>query len=168
MAEWQAGKGTTALGVIGTTLGGIALAANGGLGILGNGLGLGYNMGYGGYNMCGDNTPVNRYELNMTQVIGDKNAEIAYLKAQDEVDKKLVNVYQNLDGRINNINSELRDIAVYQATNTATISCLGQQVNGIQAVLGSITKTVVPNTSVCPGWGDVTITPATATTTPAG
>lgn len=164
MAEWQAGKGTTALGVIGTTLGGLALAANGGLGILGNGLG----MGYGGYNMFGDGAPVNRYELNMAQVIGDKNAEIAYLKAQDEVDKKLVNVYQNLDGRINNINSELRDIAVYQATNTATISCLGQQVNGIQAVLGSITKTVVPNTSVCPGWGDVTITPATTTTTPAG
>lgn len=38
------------------------------------------------------------------------------------------------------------------------VSCLAQTVN-------SITKTVVPNTSVCPGWGNVTVTPATTTTT---
>ena len=31
--------------------------------------------------------------------------------------------------------------------------------------LMGLTKLVVPNTSVCPGWGNVTITPATTTTT---
>jgi hypothetical protein len=33
------------------------------------------------------------------------------------------------------------------------------------AQLYSLTKLVVPNTSVCPGWGTVTITPAAAPTT---
>lgn len=30
----------------------------------------------------------------------------------------------------------------------------------IGRMLDSVTKVVVPNTSVCPGWGDVTVTPA--------
>jgi hypothetical protein len=35
----------------------------------------------------------------------------------------------------------------------------------MQYVLGNITKVVVPNTSVCPGWGAYTVAPAGATTT---
>lgn len=42
-----------------------------------------------------------------------------------------------------------------------TVSCIQGQI----AQLQSLTKLVVPNTSVCPGWGNVTITPAAATTT---
>ena len=49
--------------------------------------------------------------------------------------------------------------AVYNGVNTATIQCLQGQV----AQLMSLTKLVVPNGSVCPGWGNVTITPATTT-----
>ena len=57
-----------------------------------------------------------------------------------------------------------RITSIYNGTNTAIISCMQQQI----AALQSLTKLVVPNTSVCPGWGNVTITPATAaTTTPA-
>ena len=43
------------------------------------------------------------------------------------------------------------------AANSAAIACLQNTVAGI-------TKIVVPNSSICPGWGNVTITPATATT----
>ena len=50
--------------------------------------------------------------------------------------------------------------AVYNGTNTAALTCLQSQV----AQLYGLTKLVVPNTSVCPGWGNVTITPATTTT----
>jgi hypothetical protein len=32
----------------------------------------------------------------------------------------------------------------------------------LQTTVANITKTVIPNSSVCPGWGDVTITPAAA------
>ena len=54
--------------------------------------------------------------------------------------------------------------AVYNGTMNATIGCIQNQV----AQLLGLTKLVVPNTSVCPGWGNATITPAaTTTTTPA-
>lgn len=45
----------------------------------------------------------------------------------------------------------------YNATNSANLACLQSQV----AQLQGMTKLVVPNTSVCPGWGAVTITPST-------
>ena len=72
--------------------------------------------------------------------------------------------------QINNLAAEVRankdeqdqinlQQAVYNGTNTATISCIQQQI----AALQSLTKLVVPNTSVCPGWGNVTITPAATT-----
>ena len=63
--------------------------------------------------------------------------------------------------QINALQAQLAQQAVYNATNTATIGCIQNQVNQL---LG-LTKLVVPNTSVCPGWGNVTITPATTTTT---
>jgi hypothetical protein len=51
--------------------------------------------------------------------------------------------------------------AVYNGTNTAALNCMQGQI----AQLYSLTKLIVPNTSICPGWGNVTITPAAAPTT---
>lgn len=133
-----AGKGTTALGVVGTVLGSIGTA-----GVLGGGNLFGLDS-----NQSGDNAPVNRYEL-----------------AQESKIVKLNDLKNYVDCKFDKVNGELRDIAVYQATNTATISCLGQQINGIQAVLGSITKTIVPNSAICPGWGNVTVAPEAAAAT---
>lgn len=47
------------------------------------------------------------------------------------------------------------------------ITALAGTVNCLQNYVNGITKVVVPNTAVCPGWGNVTITPATTTTSPA-
>lgn len=150
-----AGKGTTALGVVGTVLGSIGTA-----GVLGGGnlFGLGGNQG-------GDNAPVNRYELAQESKIAKLEADIALRDANIYNDQKLNDLKNYVDCKFDKVNGELRDIAVYQATNTATISCLGQQVNGIQAVLGSITKTIVPNSAICPGWGNVTVAPEAAAAT---
>ena len=41
----------------------------------------------------------------------------------------------------------------------ATVSCIKGQIDQLY----SLTKLVVPNASVCPGWGNVTITPASST-----
>ena len=57
MAEYVAGRGVQALGIIGTVLGSLGVAGNGGIGLLNGG------MANGG--CCSENTPVNRYELNM-------------------------------------------------------------------------------------------------------
>ena len=57
------------------------------------------------------------------------------------------------------VNATLATQAVYNATQTAAINCMQGQISQ----LFGLTKLVVPNTSVCPGWGNVTITPNTTT-----
>ena len=147
-------------GIIGASLG----LLNGGLGnILG---GMGCNNG-----MCSENTPVNRYELDMTRTLANKDMEIAYWRGQDETNRKISDTYANLETQINNLAREVRcnkdeqnginlNQAVFNGTSTAAMNCMQGQI----AQLFSLTKLVVPNTSVCPGWGDITITPATTPT----
>ena len=160
MAEYVAGRGTTALGIIGTVLGSIGTVGSGGLGLL--------NGGTGG---CSENTMVNRYEMNMQRELSQKEAEIAYLNGQNETNRKLTEVYTNLEGQINGLRDTVyrnRDEqncinnqqSVYNGVNTATISCLQNQVN----TLMGLTRTVIGNDSICPGWGNVTVTPSTTTT----
>ena len=57
-------------------------------------------------------------------------------------------VKANVDGEIKRIDRTLCEQAVYNATQTGAISCIQGQI----AQLQSLTKLVVPNTSVCPGY----------------
>lgn len=154
MAEF-ASKGVAGsglgLGIAGTALG----LLNGGLG---NILGTGYNNNCG----CSENMMVNRYELNQESKIAKLETEVALRDANIFTDQKIAEVYERLDAKIRGVEAGLNAQAVYNATNTATINCIQGQV----AQLFGLTKLVVPNTSVCPGWGNVTITPSTTTTTP--
>lgn len=124
--------------------------------------GLGNVLGTG-YNNCGcsENTHVSRYELSQENRIAKLETEVALRDANIFTDQKIAEVYEKLDGRIRGVEAGLNAQAVYNATNTATINCIEGQV----AQLFSLTKLVVPNSSVCPGWGNVTITPSTTTTT---
>jgi hypothetical protein len=83
------------------------------------------------------------------------------LESNIYVDSKIADVYERLNTKIGGIEAQLCQQAVYNATNTATINCMSGQI----ATLMSLTKTVVPNSSICPGWGNVTVTPSTTTTT---
>ncbi|MDE6902031.1 MAG: hypothetical protein K2P22_04745 [Lachnospiraceae bacterium] len=159
-------------GVAGSGLGlGIAGTALGLLNGLGGMAGLAANAA--GCNSCGgccsENTPVSRYEMNQAQTIAAKDAEIGLLKADKYTDQKLSEVTAYLMGQIKDLSNEVRankdeqagvnmQQAVYNATNTAAISCLQNQV----AALQGLTKLVIPNSSVCPGWGAVKVTPETA------
>lgn len=152
MAEF-ASKGVAGsglgLGIAGTALG----VLNGGLGnILG-----GWNNNCG----CSENMMVNRYELQQESRIAKLETEVALRDANIFTDQKIADVYERLDAKIRGVEAGLNAQAVYNATNTATINCIQGQV----AQLFGLTKLVVPNTSVCPGWGNVTITPSTTTTT---
>mgnify|MGYP000249438344 CR=1 FL=1 len=157
------GKANAALttGIIGT--------AGFGAQLLGNLLG-GWGMAPAA--MCSENTPVTRYTLDQQNTISEKNMEIAYWRGQDETNRKISESYSKLENRLIGLAAEVRankdeqvainmQQAVYNGTNTATISCIQNQVNQL---LG-LTKLVVPNASVCPGWGaaKVTVEPATAT-----
>lgn len=155
-----------ATGIIGTTLG----VLNGGLG---NVIG-GMDCNAVANQCCSENALVNRYEATLMQELSAKENENALLRADKYIDQKIVEAYKDLQGQINAVAGEVRankdaqqainmQQAVYNGTNTATINCIEQQI----AQLQGLTKLVVPNTSVCPGWGNVTITPAASTTTPA-
>lgn len=139
------------LGIAGTALG----LLNGGLGnILGTGWnGNGWNGGCG----CSENTPVNRYELNLTSELAAKDGKIALLESNVYTDQKIVDAYTALNGQINALAAEVRankdaqnginlQQAVYNGTNTAALNCLQGQV----AQLYSLTKLVVPATNICP------------------
>lgn len=170
---------------LGTGIGGLALGLlnNGGLGNLlgGNNCGCG-TMPYvqpamahpavhamGG--CCSENTMINRYEAGLQQEIAAKDARIGLLESNIYTDQKLADVYERLntkiEDRIAGVNcridgayAQLNQQAVMNATITANMGCMAQQI----AQLQGLTRLVVPNTSVCPGWGNVTITPAAATT----
>lgn len=166
-------------GMAGTALGlGIGSAvlsvANGGLGNLFGGWGANpaavAAMAAGA--ACSENTGVNRYELDQQQTIANQSMEIAYWRGQDETNRKITDSYARMESRYNDLAAEVRankaeqdavnlQQAVYNGTNTAAVGCIQNQVSQLL----SLTKLVVPNGSVSPGWGNATVTVSTGTTT---
>lgn len=112
--------------------------------------------GWNGEGCCSENTPVNRYELNLVSTIGAKDARIGLLESQVYTDQKLVDVVKDYTGQINALAAEVRankdaqsainlQQATLNATQTATISCMSQQI----AQLQSLAQLVVPSRNVC-------------------
>ena len=151
---------TRGIAIGGLTTGVIATA----LSVLNGGIG-GVAGGWGNCNgaaaVCSENMGVNRYELSMQKEITNRDMEIAYLKGRDAAKTDSLELYRYVDGRFTAIERELADQRVYNATNTAAMNCMGGQI----AQLYSLTKLVVPNGSICPGWGDVTVSITPTTTT---
>lgn len=154
MAEF-ASKGVAGAG-LGLGISGTALALlNGGLGnLLGGGCNGWNNMHNCG---CSENNLVNRYELGQESRISKLESEIALRDANIYNDQKLLELYKYIDGKFEGVNATLGAQAVWNATQTATMNCMSGQINQ----LFGLTKLVVPNTSVCPGWGNITISPTT-------
>lgn len=152
MAEF-ASKGVAGsglgLGIAGTALG----VMNGGW--LNNIFGNGRNAA------CIEDSTVNRYELGLQQRIAALESGIALRDANIYNDSKILETYKYIDGKLEAINTKLCEQAVFNATQTAAMNCMGGQI----AQLYGLTKLVIPNGSVCPGWGNVTVTPATTPTT---
>lgn len=126
-----------------------------GLGIAGTALGLMNNGGFGGLfsgwgNGCGcsENMPVNRYELNQEQRISELQSQVALRDANTYGDQKMLEMYKYFDGKFARMEKEICDQKVYNAANTATVGCIANQVNQLFA----LTKLVIPNSSICPGW----------------
>jgi hypothetical protein len=107
----------------------------------------------------------NNVQCNDTRTISALESEIAMLKAEKYTDSVGTGVYAELNKKYTELAQFIAALdkqnAVFEAINTEKINCLSNRVSSIEA----LTKLVVPNSSVCPGWGNVTITPAAATTT---
>jgi hypothetical protein len=79
--------------------------------------------------------------------LAEKDARIAQLSAELDTDRKLIQVWDNLNTK-------------REATDK-DVATLKAKCDYMQYILGNITKVVVPNTAVCPGWGAVTVAPET-------
>ena len=113
--EHYAKGGTTALGITGTTLGGVSLAAA--TGILNN-LGIGANP---------TNTPVNRYELGLTQENAQLRQQVALRDSQVYVDQKLQEVTAFFNGRCNAIEAQVAAQAVLNQKTEDAFALVGEK-----------------------------------------
>lgn len=133
-------------GVGGTALG-LAIGALGLEGLRG-----GFGGILGGGSCCNEDHTVNRYELGLQQELAAKNSRISLLESNIYVDSKIADVYERLNGKIATVEAAVNAQAVFNATTTATVNCI----NGQIAQLMSLTKFVIPNDSICPGWSTTT------------
>ena len=108
---------------------------------------------------------------NCNSAISALESALAYEKAGRYTDQTGTEVYKQFAKERNEIQTQISAIfaaiaqmdkhsAVAEAVNAERLNCLKGRVDNIYDVF----KLVVPNSSVCPGWGNVTITPAAATT----
>ena len=141
MAEF-ASKGVAGsglgLGIAGTALG----VLNGGLG---NVLG-GIVPGTARMGCCNEDHMVNRYEAAQSARIAELETEVKLRDANTYTDSKILDLYRYVDGKFGCVEGQIAQQAVYNATNTATLTCLQQQV----AALQGLTKVVIPTASICP------------------
>lgn len=146
-------------GVAGSGLGlGIAGTA---LGLLNNNNGLLGGLFGNNANCCSENMPVNRYELNQESKIAELQSQIALRDANTYNDQKLLEVYKYFDGELKEMRKEQCDKwaaqGIINAKFESAIDVMGSQLASINTTISGITKTVIPNASVCPGWGNVCV-----------
>lgn len=132
------GNAALTTGIIGTSLG--ALSGAGGLAGL-------FGLGPRPAPADPGDKPVTRYEMGLFKEIADKNDEIVLLKAN-----------QYSDNKDAGLQAQISQQAVWNATAGATLGCLTQQIQQLQ----SMTKLMIPNSSVAPGWGAVVVEPVIA------
>lgn len=135
-------------GVAGAGLGlGIAGTA---LGILNGGAMLNtmptYNCGHA----------VNRDELFLTQEIANKDARIALLESEQHTEVKIADVYERIMTKVNENEKEQQRWNAQQMVNNAVMSHAIKDNADSIAVLKGLTKVVIPNESISPGWDDAT------------
>ena len=105
--DYVAKRGTTALGIIGTSLGGLAVAGGPILAAMNN---------RGGrcaahaqkvvVNECSENHTVNRYEAAQAARIAELETEVKLRDANAYTDQKLLEMYQYTDGRLRSIEAD--------------------------------------------------------------
>lgn len=151
------------LGAIGTGLG-VLNSNNNGNGLLGGLLGGGNNNQM--MALMSENATLKSEKYTDAQI-----ANLYQAKVRD--DKELMVFATNIDKRVTalEVSAPLREqilqgqIAQVAQQSTCCCNAATAAIANLQSAVNSITKLVVPNTAVCPGWGAVTVAPATTPTT---
>lgn len=141
MAEYVAGKGTTALGIIGTVLGSIGTAGSG-LNLLGANPAAVY-----------ENTNVCVHDMQMTQELAKKDAEISRLQGEQYTNNAVIDLYKYIDGELKGMreqsNGKWTEQAVINANLSNGLTALSGQVANTAQLVAQITKTAVPSSAIC-------------------
>ena len=103
-----------------------------------------------GKNECRGDHSYDRYDAGKDAEIAELRNEVKLRDANTYTMGEINKVRDYVERRFDRVEHEIAEQKVYNATNTATISCMGQQINGIQGVLAAITKTVIPKGVICP------------------
>lgn len=137
----------TALGVL-NGMGGIGNLFGGWGGNCGNGFnrgGFGYGNGYGTV-VSSDDQLVNRYEAGKDARISELETEIKLRDANFYALGQMNDMRNYVDRRFDKIEHQLCDQSVWNTAQTGALGYMSQQI----AALQSLTKTVIPATSICP------------------
>lgn len=148
MADYVAGRGTTALGIIGTVLGGIGTAAAAHPGIAAAAA-----APYEATGAC-------MHDVDTAQKMAAKDAEIAQLKSEkyadgveDRAKQYVIEAYKDLAGRINDMkdkqNDKWTDQMVVNAQLSDAITALDGKASGTANLVAQITRTAVPQNAIC-------------------
>jgi hypothetical protein len=119
-------------GIIGTALG---VMNNGGLGNILGGFGCNGNGGY-----------YSRYDAEKDAKIANLETEVKLRDANFYSLSEVGKLRDYMEHRFDKVEHELCENRIYNATNTAAVSCLQAQV----AQLANLTKMVIPAANVCP------------------
>lgn len=125
-----------------------------GLGIAGTALGLLNNGGFGNLFSGAGNVRscipedhfYTRYDASKDARIAELETEVKLRDANTYTDAKILDLYRYVDGKLDGVNAAICAQNVYNATNSAAIGCINNQI----AQLMALTKCVIPTSSICP------------------
>ena len=137
MATYNNDEKAPVTGVLGTTFGGVALAAATGL-LNGNGLG----------GLFGNNNP----EATPVYQLSKRDAEIVQLKAEKHADER----YMQLSERMSGVEAR---VATIEKTEPLRDQILGERIACLQNILNGIARPMVPNYVLAPGYGPAMVAP---------
>lgn len=134
--EYTAGKGTTALGIIGTALGGLAVAGGSLLGA--NGV---LNpRAAAAEGCCSENHLVNRYEAAQAARIAELETEVKLRDANTYTDQKALETYKYIDGRLRDVESQISAQAVINQRTADSFALAASDLAATKAELKSDIK----------------------------
>ncbi len=137
--RWDAGAGTTALGIIGTALGGLATAMAGGNAV--------------SREVSFENQSVCQHDMTLMQELNEAKSKIATLEAQKYSDTSDLKLYEYFNGKLTEfrefVNNKFTAQEVINANVNSAIGVMSSQVQDSANLLASITKTAVPRSVIC-------------------
>lgn len=141
MAEYVAGRGTTAMSILGTTFGAIGTVASG-LNLAGTRPAAVY-----------ENNAVCVHDMKMAQELAQKDAQIARLDSKQYTNDAVIDLYKYVDGEFKTIREQLNakwtEQAVVNANLSNGLTALSGQAASTAQLVAQITKTAVPSSAIC-------------------